>query len=178
MNEYHKEIKEAQQGDKNSFLALFERYQNDIYRLAYINVKNEEEALDIVQETAYRSFKSIKTLKEPKYFKTWLMKIAISCSIDLLRKKNKLVPMEPQIINESITSDVTLDTNILLSLTLEDLIDELDVSEKNVVLLRFYQDYTFKEISNILEIPIGSAKTILYRALNKMKKSLKEVHSV
>ncbi|WIV20057.1 sigma-70 family RNA polymerase sigma factor [Paenibacillus polygoni] len=178
MNEWHKEIKKAQRGDKNSFLALFQSYQNDIYRLAYINVKNEEEALDIVQETAYRSFKSIKTLKEPKYFKTWLMKIAISCSIDLLRKKNKLVPIEPQIINESITSEVTLDTNILLSLTLEDLIDELDVSEKNVVLLRFYQDYTFKEISNILEIPIGSAKTILYRALNKMKKSLKEVHSV
>lgn len=178
MNEWHKEIKKAQRGDKNSFLALFQSYQNDIYRLAYINVKNEEEALDIVQETAYRSFKSIKTLKEPKYFKTWLMKIAISCSIDLLRKKNKLVPIEPQIINESITSNVTLDTNILLSLTLEDLIDELDVSEKNVVLLRFYQDYTFKEISNILEIPIGSAKTILYRALNKMKKSLKEVHSV
>lgn len=77
-------MKKAQKGNDEAFLKLFQEYEKDIYRTAFVYVKNQEDALDIVQETAYRSFKSIKDLKEPKYFKTWLIRIAISCAIDIL----------------------------------------------------------------------------------------------
>ena len=73
-------IKKAQKGNDKAFLTLFQQYEQDIYRTAFVYVKNQSDALDVVQETAYRSFKSIKDLKEPKYFKTWLIRIAISCA--------------------------------------------------------------------------------------------------
>ncbi|MOA59562.1 RNA polymerase sigma factor [compost metagenome] len=53
--------------------------------------------------------------------------------------------------------------------------DALEEDEKSVILLRFYHDHTIKEISEILDIPLGTAKSILYRALNKLRRDFKEV---
>ena len=84
-------IKKAQKGNDKAFLKLFQQYENDIYRMAYVYVKNKEDALDVVQEVAYQSFKKIDTLKQPEYFKIWLMKITINCSINIVKKNKKLV---------------------------------------------------------------------------------------
>jgi len=81
-------VTRARQGDEAAYLELFGLYEEDLYRVAYVYLSNPEDALDAVQEMAYRSFKSIKSLKEPQYFKTWLIKIAMSCSTDMLRKRN------------------------------------------------------------------------------------------
>ena len=162
-------VKEAQQGNDNAFLKLFQEYENDIYRTAFVYVKNQEDALDVVQETAYRAFKSIKNLKEPKYLKTWIIKIAISCSIDLLRKQKKVVELKPEVEKELSSKD---EKDLSLSMTLDDLIQLLNETEKKVIILRYYFDFTIKEVSETLNIPLGTAKTILYRGLNKLRKEL------
>ncbi len=87
-------MKKAQSGDDEAFLELFQEYENVIYRMAYVYVKNQADALDVVQEVAYRSFKNIKTLNKPEFFKTWLIKIAISCSIDCINKNKKVVHLK------------------------------------------------------------------------------------
>lgn len=163
-------IKKAQKGNDKAFLTLFQQYEQDIYRTAFVYVKNQSDALDVVQETAYRSFKSIKNLKDPKYFKTWLIRIAISCAIDLLRKQKNVVQMKPEYV-EFISDDVN--ENIDLEMTVRDLIERLNEDEKSVIILRFYEGLTIKEISEELDIPLGTAKTILYRALDKLRKNLK-----
>jgi len=162
-------VKEAQQGNDHAFLKLFQEYENDIYRTAFVYVKNQEDALDVVQETAYRAFKSIKNLKEPKYLKTWIIKIAISCSIDLLRKQKKVVELKPEVEKELSSKD---EKDLSLSMTLDDLIQLLNETEKKVIILRYYFDFTIKEVSETLNIPLGTAKTILYRGLNKLRKEL------
>jgi len=162
-------VKEAQKGNDTAFIKLFQEFEEDIYRTAFIYVKNQEDALDVVQETAYRSFKSIKNLKEPKYLKTWIVKIAISCSIDLLRKKKNVIELKPE-IEKIISNDVEKD--IPLSITLEDLIDLLNENEKKIIILRYYFDFTIKEVAETLKIPLGTAKTILYRGLSKLRKNL------
>ncbi|NKE06131.1 sigma-70 family RNA polymerase sigma factor [Mesobacillus selenatarsenatis] len=163
-------IKKAQRGNAKAFLELFQQYEQDLYRMAYIYVKNENDALDVVQETAYKSFKSIKELKEPQYFKSWLIRIAISCSLDILRKRKKAVPLKPdfeEFISGAVHEDLTLE------ITLRGLIEELREEEKSVILLRFYQGMTLKEVSETLDIPLGSSKTILYRGLEKLRKKWK-----
>lgn len=161
----------AQKGNDKAFLTLFQEYEQDIYRMAFVYVKNQNDALDVVQETAYRSFKSIKNLKEPKYFKTWLIRIAISCSMDLLRKKKKVVHLKPE-LEEMISDDVN-EGDIILEMTVRDLIELLNEYEKSIIILRFYEDFTIKEVSETLDIPLGTAKTVLYRALGKLRKNLK-----
>lgn len=169
-------IEKAKKGDSEAYLSLFQIYQDDIYRIAFVYMRNKDEALDVVQETAYRSFKNISTIRESKFIKTWLLKIAISSAIDLLRKSSKVIPFGPQQINNNLWVSESLEQNISLKISLDEVINKLDATEKGIVLLRFYKDYTFKEISQILNIPLGSTKTILYRALEKMKLNLKEVN--
>jgi RNA polymerase sigma-70 factor, ECF subfamily len=162
-------IKKAQKGNDKAFLELFQQYEQDLYKMAFIYVKNQNDALDVVQETAYKSFKSIKELKEPKYFKSWLIRIAISCSLDILRKRKKIVPLKPD-FDEYISGVV--DEDLTSGITLKGMIEELREEEKSVILLRFYQGMTLKEVSEILNIPLGTAKTILYRGLGKLRKDL------
>lgn len=163
-------IKKAQKGNDKAFLSLFQTYEQDLYRIAFVYVKNQNDALDVVQETAYRSFKSIKNLKEPKFFKTWLIRIAISCSIDMLRKRKKVIPLKPE-YQESLTQDVKEDID--LEITLRELIEHLNEEEKGVIVLRFFEDMTIREVAETLDIPEGTAKSILYRALNKLRKNWK-----
>lgn len=138
--------------------------------MAYVYVKNKDDALDVVQEVAYQSFKKIHTLKMPEYFKTWLMKITMNCATNVIRKNKKVVHLKPE-YEEFIGIE---NEDIPLSLSLKNLIEVLDENEKSIVLLRFYHDHTFKEISELLEIPLGTAKSILYRALDKLRKQYKE----
>jgi RNA polymerase sigma-70 factor (ECF subfamily) len=163
-------VKKAQKGNDKAFLKLYQQFEEDIYRLAYVYVKNKDDALDVVQEVAYQSFKKIDTLKKPEYFKTWLMKITINCAINVIRKNKKVVLLKSDF--EVLMR--TEEEDLLLSLSLQELMDFLQEDEKSVILLRFYHDHTLKEISEILEIPLGTAKSVLYRALNKLRKNYKE----
>lgn len=163
-------VEKAQKGNDNAFLALFQKYEEDIYKIALVYVKNQNDALDVVQETAYRSFKTIKNLKEPKYFKTWLIKIAINSSLDFLRKQKKVIQLKPK-LEENLSGDVNEDID--QEMTVRDLIECLSEEEKSVIILRFYEGMTFKEISETLDIPLGTAKTFLYRALDKLRNNLK-----
>ncbi|WP_342577993.1 sigma-70 family RNA polymerase sigma factor [Psychrobacillus sp. FSL K6-2843] len=163
-------VKKAQKGNDKAFIKIFQEYEEDIYRMAFVYVKNQEDALDIVQEVAYQSFKKIQTLKQPEYFKTWLMRITINCAVNLVKKNKKVLQFKPN-FEENIGSD---DEGVLLSITLQELVDTLQYDEKSVILLKFYKNYTFIEISEVLEIPLGTAKSVLYRALYKLRKELKE----
>ena len=80
--------------DRHTFETQFAQYEADLYRIAYVYVKNPQDALDVMQEAAYRAYKNRKTLKEPKYFKTWLTRITINCAIDHIRKNSGILPLE------------------------------------------------------------------------------------
>lgn len=164
-------VKQAQKGNDKAYLMLFQQYEADIYRMAYVYVKNNDDALDLVQEVAYQSFKKISTLKKPEYFKTWLMKITINCALSLINKNKKVIPLNLDF--EVLTGSE--DEDIALTLSLHELIDTLKEDEKSVILLKYYDDRTLKEISEILDIPLGTAKSVLYRALDKLRQDLKEV---
>ena len=163
-------IKKAQKGHEKAFLKLFQMYEADIYRMAFIYLKNEGEALDIVQETAYKAFDKIESLKEPAYFKTWLIKIAISSSLNRLKRLEKIVPMQNEYINNMQFEQGDPTVKVLLQQILEELTSE----EKGIVLLKYYEGYTFQEIADMLHIPLGTVKSILYRALKKLRVQVEE----
>ncbi len=164
-------VYKAQKGHEEAFLTLFQEYEKDIYRMAYLYVKNKDDALDVVQETAYRSFKKIGTLKNPDFLKTWLIKIAISCATDILRRQKKVIHLNPE-YTDFIDSG---DKDLPLSLSLQDLLETLNEGEKSIIIWKFYYGYTLKEISEIEGSPLGTVKSILYRALAKLRKQVRRV---
>ncbi|MFK9093127.1 sigma-70 family RNA polymerase sigma factor [Bacillus salipaludis] len=146
------------------FISLFERHKDSIYRMAFLYSKNQSDSLDIVQEVAYRAFKNRKSLKELSYFKTWILKITINLSIDFLRKKKKVV--ELHFTSELGTQQVEERYSDLL---LHELLYALDEEEKKLIFLKYYQEYTFQEISEIVDSPISTVKSKVYRSLEKIR---------
>lgn len=162
-------IHKAQAGDDEAFLELFQRYEQDLYRMAFLYVKNQDDALDVVQETAYKAFKNIQSLREPRYVKTWFIKIAIGCATDLLRKRKNVVYMN-QTDMEPIGKD---NTDVSMTITVNQILETLDEHEKTLVFLKYYSELTFKEIAELKDLPLGTVKTTLYRALEKLRVQMK-----
>ncbi len=163
-------VKNAQKGDKQAFMNLIDKYQDDIYRTALIYTKNQDDALDIAQETAFRAYSKINSLKNPQFFKTWLIKITMNAAIDLLRNKKKVTHIKPEYTDFISTED----GDIPLSMTLKEIVNKLNEREKSVVLLKYYFNHTFQEIATVMDVPIGTTKSILYRSLQKMRLEMKE----
>lgn len=146
------------------FIASFEKHKDSIYRAAYLYTKNQADALDIVQEVAYRAFRNRKSLKELSYFKTWIIKITINASIDLLRKRKKVVELtfKDEMPNQQKEENYN-------SLFLKELLNALDEEEKKLIYLKYYLEYTFQEISDIADAPVSTIKSKIYRALEKIR---------
>jgi RNA polymerase sigma-70 factor (ECF subfamily) len=164
-------VRRAQKGDSDAFMELFQEVEASLYRTIYMYLQDVEDALDAMQETACRAFKSIGQLKEPGYFKTWVTRIAIHVSVDQLRKR----PFEVSLTSEQFEAlPRQTEDDIPLTLTLKHLLEMLNMEEKSVIILRYYHDYTIKDTAELLKIPLGTAKTTLYRALSKLRKQAKE----
>jgi RNA polymerase sigma-70 factor (ECF subfamily) len=90
-------IRKAIQGDSDAFEQLLIEHSDRLYRTAYLYVRNRDDALDVVQETAYKAFSSISQLRNEKFFLTWITKILIHCAYDIQKKRGKGVPFENEV---------------------------------------------------------------------------------
>jgi RNA polymerase sigma-70 factor, ECF subfamily len=164
-----KKIKKAKQGDEQAFQELIQDEKNKLFRMAYLYVKKEDDALDIVQDTIYKAFISIKHLKEPHYFSTWISRILINTALDFIKKKNRAILF-------SDVDGIHKDQNLRIEekLDLLEAIERLEVQYKTVIIFRYYKDLSIKQIAEILKCPEGTVKTRLHRAVNQLKLDLKE----
>lgn len=168
-------LRKAKQGDEKAFLEIFSMYEMEMYRIAFLYVKNEVDALDVMQEVAYRTFKNIKSLQNTEYFKTWLTRITMNCAVDHIRKNSKVVQLDAGYLENVEELSESYEREVLLSASLEELMTVLEPEEKNVILLKYYYEYSFGEMSEILKRPLGTVKSVLYRALKKLRERAEEV---
>ena len=164
-------VKKAIKGDRNSFEELINIYFDRLYKEAYLRCKYEDDAKEIVQETIYKAYKSINTLKEPKYFKTWISKILINVANDYLRK-NGMIDLNHK--EDDYICEIHNDNNVEVKIDLYNAIDELEDKYKDAIILRYINDLKLEEISIILDRPVNTIKTHLRKAIKDMKNLLKE----
>ena len=164
-------VKRATKGDRQSFEKLMDIYFDRLCREAYIRCKYEEDVKEIVQETIYKAYRNIRSLKEPQYFKTWLSRILINVANDYLRNKG-MVDLE--LDETSYVKEVVIEDKIEIKIDLYNAIDELEDKYKDAVILRYIDDLKIEDISKILDRPVNTIKTHLRKALKVMKKMLKE----
>ncbi len=139
---------------------------SSLYRLAYSYVKNEADAMDIVQESAYKAIKNSSSVQKKSCIRTWLWRIVINTSLELLRKQQRETLAYTPI--EQGQEDRYLDFDTL------DALDILSEKERAVIVLRFFEDRKLQEIANALEENTNTVKSILYRSLKKLKAKLTE----
>lgn len=134
-----------------------------LYRIAYSYVKNKEEALDIVQESIYKALQSIKRNGDIKYIKTWFYRILVRTAIDFLRKHKKIDYVEDFVSDLEMTEDNYGD------LDLQTALDCLPIQYKTIIILKYFEDLTFEEIADTLELNVNTVKTRLYAGLKKLR---------
>ena len=142
-------VKASIKGDSISFTELMKLHKVSLYKIAYSYVKDEQKALDIIQDTTYKGLLNIKNLKNPEFFKTWITRILINVSIDYTKNEDEKVD-------------------------LYDAIDKLRDKYKMVIILKYFNDMTDEQISNNMDIPINTVKSHLRRAKEELKQFLKE----
>lgn len=166
MNE-NKLVKKAIKGHKEAFQQLLVLHSEQLYRTAYLYVGNNEDALDVVQETACKAYVAIEQLKNETYFKTWLTTILIHCAYDVLRRKKKEVMTEhitELLVDKSPKTEEHLD--------LIDALHELKEEYRMAIILFYYRDLPIGEIAKILEAPENTVKTYLQRGKKQLKQKL------
>lgn len=163
--EFEKRLKAR---DADAFMQLFSEVSGELYRVAYIYLKNSEDARDVVQETAYRCFKKIGRLKNADYFRTWAVRTAINAALDMIKRNRRTVPLEDE--GEFISGSPSPESSAEASVILEGLMNSLNEREKSVVIMRFVCGMSLEEISKATIQPLSTVKSTLYRALARMRK--------
>ena len=143
--------------------------KDSFYRIAYSYTKNEEDALDVVQEAMYKALYSVENIKEVNYIKTWFYKILVRTSIDFIRKNRKYNNMtDIDLIDETGEYDKYTDLDLRRAL------EELPIDYKSIIILRFFEDLKIEEVAIILDENVNTVKTRLYTALKKLKLKIEE----
>lgn len=160
-------------GDKKALAALVKRWHKLFCDKAYWLVKDKDVAKDIAQDSWTIIINKIEYLKEPKQFKFWAYRIVCNKATDWLRWQSK---NENQSIRKHIqlkSDDEEYSENENLKLRLLKAINELPTVQKEVISLFYIESYTLKQISDLLEISIGTTKSRLFHAREKLKTTLK-----
>lgn len=132
-----------------------------MYRLAYSYMHNEEDALDVVQESAYKAIRYAGQLKEPEHIKTWLWKIVINTACTCLKEKKNMISLSE--VQEEISEDTYQNFDVYAAL------GNLEERERTIIILRYFEDRKLSEIAEILGENLNTVKSLLYRGLKKLK---------
>lgn len=141
-------------------LTNYEKY----YRLAFSYVNNEHDALDIVQESAYKVIKDIGKVQKPEFLATWIYRVVMNTAIDFLRKRQKeSVGLEGVEIPHE---DVYHEDDPM------ELLKSLDERDRMIVILKVVEEFKLEEIARVLDLNVNTVKARLYRALARLRAEL------
>lgn len=160
--------------EKKEFENYYLMYANKIYGVAYRILNNHEDSIDVVQEVFLKAFKNLNNFRGLSKFSTYLYRIAVNLSIDILRKKTKLKKIDNiNYENFNFFKKNTHDCNEIVD-EIKNEIDNLTQKQKTVFILKTYENLTYEEIANILHSKTGTIKAIYFQTIQKIRKNLKE----
>ena len=171
-------------GDATAFHELVGQYKKKIYYLAYDITGDHHEAEDISQEVFMKMFRSLKTFRRDAKMSSWLYQIAVNTSIDSLRKKSskpkRSIEEFDQInIQEQVAGSIaqSLDPQKRAEASqiqhqISQALQNISPKERTVFVMRHYNDLKLNEIAEILNVTIGTVKSLLFRAIRKLRKEL------
>ena len=169
-------IRRVKSGKKNDFSPLVKRYKDRIFSFILRMVQNEEDAMDLTQESFIKAFNGLSSFKEEKSFKNWLFTIASHHSIDFLRKKKHI--KESELFESDIgKQQISQMERIIQDERIRNLNKEVELLPENyrmVILLKHKEEMKLEEIAEIMKVPIGTIKVWLHRARAQLKKKLRE----
>jgi len=172
----------ARDGDCEAFRALVERHSRAVYRLAHRMTGNPSDAEDVVQETFLKAYKQLGRFESRANFGTWLHRIAVNCSIDLIRSRSHresghdTSDLEQLIASEAADTGRSSPERLMLSTEVQERINgamgSLSQMERAAFVLRHFEGHSIDEISQSLGLKTNATKHSIFRAVRKMRVAL------
>lgn len=155
---------------------IIETYKDSIFNLMCRIISNYDDAMELTQETFLKAIIALPNFRYESSIKTWLYKIAVNLALNYKRKWKLFFKKEKSIaqyLNQHTSSPEKITEDMQLNSLIQNAINNLPKELKAIVLLRDIEEFSYIEISKILNIPIGTVKSRLARARCILKKSLK-----
>ncbi|MFS0558966.1 RNA polymerase sigma factor [Brevibacillus sp. 179-C9.3 HS] len=154
------DVQLAKDGNEEAFARVIQLYERILYGLARTYVGRNEDCADVVQDTVIKAFKAIRTLREPAYFKAWIIQILVNECRQWQRKKKRMptVVLSPlQIEAESVQAPYE-------AVEIAEAVRDLEPELRIVVWLHYYEDLPIKQVAMRVGVPEGTVKSRLHRA--------------
>ena len=167
-------VKKAQKGDQEAFIQLIERNKQAMYKVAIGILNNDTDAADALQDTILSCYENLRTLRQPKYFKTWMTRILINHCTRILKEHQKLIPIDSYVSKSSNCNSKELSCQESTSWTdnqdFFELLNQMDETYRLVLLLYYVEEFNIKEISHLLDMNENTAKSRLSRGRGLFRK--------
>ena len=169
------------EGDRNAFRMLVDRHSRSVFRLAYRMTRTEQDAEDVVQETFLRAFRQLHRYESRSSFATWIYRIASNYALDLIRSKERRQEIALQPVNGNgelydVAAHAPLPDRLAFSSQVRQGFDRamkaLSSQERVAFTLRHFEGYSIEQIAATLEISETAAKNSVFRAVQKLRRSL------
>lgn len=171
----------ARDGDSEAFRALVDRHSRAVYRLAHRMTGNPQDAEDVVQDTFLKAYRQLDRFESRANFSTWLHRIAVNCSIDLIRGRKHQEAGHDASDLEALdkVDDRRIDPSperLMLSTEVQEKVsramEDLTHMERAAFVLRHFEGQSIEEISRALGLKANAAKHSIFRAVRKMRLAL------
>ena len=180
-------VKEFKNGNEKAFDTLVSRYQTKIYRQAWRMVRNEQDALELSQETFVRAYRALPKFKEKSSFYTWLFRICFNLCLTFLNKSKKeqkvssidtmteeRLMFEAVSVKEDMREPSLITKREGLAKAISNAVENLPPQQKLVFMMRQYDDMKNNDIAKTLHLSVGGVKSNYRHAIVKLKEMLKE----
>ena len=177
-------IQKLQQGNEQAFKQLVENYQKKVVNTCFGLVHNTADAEDIAQEVFIEVFRSIQNFRADSKLSTWLYRIAVNRSLNFIRdnkRKKWFQSFEDTVLAKNSKVNITTDLhetpsaeleNSQRAIILHEAIDSLPENQKTAFTLNKYEDLSYKEISEVMDLSVSSVESLIHRAKLKLQKKL------
>ncbi|MCM3784833.1 sigma-70 family RNA polymerase sigma factor [Neobacillus mesonae] len=159
----------AAEGDSNAFIRIVQQMEKSLYYMAKSILNKDEDVADALQETILKAYKSIHTLREPKFFKTWIFRI-------LINECNNIGAGRARTIAYAEIPSVASSTSDYEMVDLRESVERLDEPQRIAVILHYFEDLPVRQVAKVLGISESAVKMRLSRAREALLNTLPNKH--
>jgi RNA polymerase sigma-70 factor (ECF subfamily) len=169
-------ISEIRDGHLKAFDELMQQHQKQVYHVAYSYTKNEDHALDITQNVFLKVYENLHKFRGQSQFKTWMLRIAYNESNNWIKKnKHNMTLDNPDIVasaDDQESNYLAQENRVHMLRCLYN----LNTRYRLAVILRYFENYSVREIAAVLKCNEGVVKNMLFRSMQKLKNALQKEH--
>jgi RNA polymerase sigma-70 factor (ECF subfamily) len=161
----------CQKGDRKALDTLVRQLEKPVYNAAYRMLGSTDEAADVTQTTFLKVFENIHRFDPSRRLFSWVYRIAINESIDQLKRRSRMRPLEPRARSEDPTPQDSAQA-LQLRDEVQSTLMELNEDQRAVITLRYFSDFSYADIAAILRVPRQTVKSRLFEARRQMRDRL------